>query len=55
MLPSIVVAAWLVLSLKKTSRRQPQENRDSGVSAMDMPKAVLLKMRDGVHASKTCR
>ena len=55
MLPSIVVAAWLVSSWKKTSCRQPQENRDSGVSAMDMPKAVLPKMRDGVHASKTCR
>jgi hypothetical protein len=55
MLPSIVVAAWLVSSWKKTSFRQPQENRNSGVSAMDMPKAVLPKMRDGVHANKTCR
>tara|TARA_B100001057_G_scaffold477836_1_gene547542 strand:+ start:4106 stop:4273 length:168 start_codon:yes stop_codon:yes gene_type:complete len=55
MLPSIVVAAWVVSMSKKTSRRQPQENRNSGVSAMDMPKAVLQKMRDGVHASKTCK
>ena len=55
MLPTITLAASLVLPLRKGSRWKPHEYRCSGVSTRDMPKAVLQYTLEGWQASRTCR